>query len=79
MTPGDRTLCVVSLNPDNCVVEEGKQTVAQSLQRNKIHISAIRETHVQYGKNYKMGGYRIIKTAAQRTENQKSLGCILEG
>ena len=38
--------------------------VTDALQRNKINIASIRETHYPYGHNYINNGYRIITTAA---------------
>ena len=34
------------------------------LQRNKIHIAEIQETHIPHDQNYKYNGYRIIASAA---------------
>lgn len=58
MQPGTRTLIIASINPGNFATQDTKV-----LQRHKIHIAAIQETHIPVGQNYKLNGYRIITTS----------------
>ena len=64
MDQGNRTLSIVSINPDNLTTTESKLTVTHLLRKNKIHIAAIQETHIPHDQNYKLNGYRIITTKA---------------
>jgi len=47
------------------------------LHRRKIHISAIKVTHIPHNQNYKLNGYRIITTQAEHAKKEK--GGIPEG
>jgi len=71
MKPGQRTLSIVSLNPDNFILPETRTNTTHALQRNKIHIAAIQETHIPHDLNYKHNEYRIITTAAKKRAKQK--------
>jgi len=64
MRPGNRTIIVVSLNPDNFTSQETKIAAVQMIRKQKIHIEAIQETHIPHDHNYKFNGYRIITTNA---------------
>lgn len=44
------------------------------IQRQKIHIAAIQETHIPHGRNHKINGYRIITTEANiKPGNQQGI------
>ena len=60
---GNRTLRIVSVNPDSLTTAESMLRMAEILLRNKIHLDAIQETHIPYGPNYVTDGYRIIASS----------------
>ena len=64
MKEGNRSLIVVSVNPDNFIQENTQWRITQMPQQNKIRISDMQEKHIQHGQNYKLNGYRIITSAA---------------
>jgi len=69
MGKGLRTLSIESVNPDNFIITETRQTITHALRRNRIHVSAIAETHVPNSPNYVTDGYRVITTTASIREN----------
>ena len=75
MEDGLRTLNTASLNPASTKEEKIQGGIIKSLARNKIHISAIQETHISQGRSYVLGNYRII-TAAGKNETR---GVVVRG
>ena len=74
---GNRTLSIVSINPDNFTSSETRLTTTHLLRKNKIHIAAIQETHIPYDQNYKLNGYRIITCKAKEQEiNGMAIGGV---
>ena len=64
-----RTMNTASLNPDS--VKEEEQThrdITKDLDRGKIHISAIEETHIAQGRRYLLENYRVATESATHPE-----------
>ena len=70
MQEGNRSISIVSINPDNFILQKTQLGITEMLLKNKIHIAAIQETHIPRDLNYKINGYRIITTAATQ-ENKE--------
>ena len=68
MENGTRTLNIASLNPDSMREKGTQQEIVKGITENKIHISAIQETHITRACNYMMGNYRGITAAAENNE-----------
>ena len=74
---GLKTLPVLSLNPDRLLGTEKQKDLLRELQKHKIHIAAIQETHIPYDQNYKLNGYRIITCKAKEQEiNGMAIGGV---
>ena len=63
---GTRTLNIAGINPEAIKEAETHRDIIKNITKRKIHISAIQETHITLGKEYAMGGYRIITSASDR-------------
>ena len=63
---GYRTLNILSLNPDNFISTTRQDDITHELQKQRIHLAAIQETHIPHDLSYKRNGYRGITTAARK-------------
>ena len=59
---------ISSLNPGSVKEEQMKRGIVKNLNRNKIHIAAIRETHIIQDRDYIIDKYRITTAAATKRE-----------
>ena len=67
MKHGLRTTNIASLNPDSTKEEQMQRDIIKDLTRNKIHIAAIQETHIDQDRDYLIDNYRIITAAATKS------------
>ena len=61
---GEKTLTIISINPDNLINMNRQNELICELQRRKVHNDAIQETHIPHGLDIARNGYRIITSAA---------------
>jgi len=59
-----KTLTIVSLNPDNLININKQNDILHELQKRKVHIAAIQDTHIPHGLDFARNGYRIITSEA---------------
>ena len=71
MENGIRPMNISSLNPDSMKEDQMQRGIIKDLTRIKIHIAAIRETHITQDRYYIMGNYRVITAAATKREEQE--------
>ena len=71
-TKGLRTLSMESINPDSYINEDTRAPITHALNRNKIHIAEIQETHAPYGSRYNRNGFRPITTEAEIEAKEKT-------
>ena len=64
---GLRTMNIASLNPDSMKEGEMQLDIIIGIARNKIHIAAIRETHITQDGDYLLDNYRIITTSSTKS------------
>ena len=57
---------ISSLNPGSKKEEQMHRYIIKNLARNKIHISAIQETHIIQDRDYARDNYRCIAAAATK-------------
>ena len=78
--PGKKTISAISLNPDNVINNEKQNGVLRELQRHKIHIAEIQETHIPHDVDPMGNRYKIPAKAAQKTEaGQNTQHCMYQG
>lgn len=61
---GQKTLKIASINPDNLTSQNKQNDLLHELQRRKIHIALIQETHIPHDIEIARNGYKIITSAA---------------
>ena len=66
--PGYKTLTIESISPDNLIADEGKTKLTRELQKRKIHIAGIQETHIPLGIEFARNGYSVITSSATHTQ-----------
>ena len=79
MTPGNRTLSIITINPDHMTTKEARDTITEQMLRNNIHIAGVQETHIQYNQDYATNGYRTITTAATKISTGAQTGLPIGG
>ena len=72
-TKQEKTLPIISLNPDNFFSDEKQSDILHEIQRRKIHISVIQETHIPHGLAYAKSGYGISTFSAITTQTGTSV------
>ena len=68
MEDGLRTLNISIVNTDSMREGGMQRGIIKNLARNKTHIAEVQETHITRDANYIMGNYRVIATAATKSE-----------
>ena len=68
INPGERTLKVVSLNPDS-MNRECVDNIIRKMKKQKIHIACVQETKCTRNLSYKVEGFKILSTAAITGKN----------
>ena len=68
INPGERTLKVVSLNPDS-MNRECIDNIIRKMKKQKIHIACVQETKCTRNLSYKVEGFKILSTAAITGKN----------
>ena len=68
MANGLRALDIASLNPDSVIEEQMQRGVIKYLNRSKIRVDAVQETHITHDRNYLLCNYRIITAEGTKIE-----------
>ena len=61
---------ILGLNPDNLITTERQNDLRYELQKNRIHIGGIEETHIPLEIETARGSYKITTSAATSAESR---------
>ena len=77
--PGYWALSIFTLNRGNFIQNERKGDITHEPHRGRIHIAAIQETHIPNDQPYVENGYRVITTAARKTNSANNIKGMCQG
>ena len=70
MENGIRKMDISSIIPGSMKEEQMQRDITKDITRNKIHTSAIQETHIIHDRGYLLDNYRIITAASSKSEEK---------